>query len=268
MGQFEKDFNASIPPILYKYRDWNMNFHQRILTHGEIYFSSADQLNDPYDCTLPLRMNPKQLTEENIILKYIQMGKKMHPEWDDAKLNEEAIKEAKVGRFHDPDHLKWVEETEHEQMNKFLGIFCVSSLYDNFLMWSHYTNSHMGFCVGFDSKLLFLASQASTGEVAYSDDIPYYDMFANPLQNFLLATSVKSKIWEYEAEYRLTKGNFARKLITLPPEVIKEIYLGVRMPSAIKDELINVVKAKYPHAKIFEMQLDKNVFKLNPIQIF
>jgi len=135
LENLERNFSTSTPPILYKYRDWDNEFHKRIITNQEIYFSSADQLNDPYDCALPLRMNREQLTRENIVLKCSQLISSEHPEWDDSKVQMEANKEADAGRMFDEAHLKSVEKDGQKKLNEFLGIFCVSSLYDNFLMW-------------------------------------------------------------------------------------------------------------------------------------
>lgn len=268
MDQFEKDFNASIPPILYKYRDWSNSHHRRILTDGEIYFASIDQLNDPYDCTLPFRIKKEHLTEDKIFLKYIQMTKEMHPEWDDQKIHEEAYKEQKVGRFHDPTHLEWVEEQEHKTLNGYVGVFCVAASFDKFLMWSHYTNSHTGFCVGFDSWKLFKSTQAAVGEVAYSDEIPEYDLFEERLVRFMKITGTKSKIWEYESEYRLRKALHPRKIIHVNLDVISELYLGVKMSFDTKTEIIELVKKICPHVKVFEMQLDKQVFKLKNMRVY
>jgi len=46
---------------LYKYRAWNddMNYQKRIITNNEIYLSSADQFNDPFDASLPFSIDQK-----------------------------------------------------------------------------------------------------------------------------------------------------------------------------------------------------------------
>ena len=36
-----------------------------------------------------------------------------------------------------------------------LGIFCLSANCSSILSWSHYSDSHRGFCIGFDTSVLF-----------------------------------------------------------------------------------------------------------------
>jgi len=37
------------PSILYKYRDWNNEYHKKIITDYELYMPLSHQLNDIYD---------------------------------------------------------------------------------------------------------------------------------------------------------------------------------------------------------------------------
>jgi len=40
------------PQTVYKYRDWNNEFHRDILRHNEIYLASPIDFNDPFDCRI------------------------------------------------------------------------------------------------------------------------------------------------------------------------------------------------------------------------
>lgn len=51
-------------------------------------------------------------------------------------------------------------------------ISCFSERKDSLLMWSHYANSHKGFCVEYDLKLLHFISEDS---YHYDDEEEYYD---------------------------------------------------------------------------------------------
>lgn len=69
-------------------------------------------------------------------------------------------------------------------------------------MWSHYSNSHTGFCIAFDAdKPLKLSS--SLGKVLYDNVYPEINLFDNSTKNFLRFFITKSNDWEYEAEYRI-----------------------------------------------------------------
>ncbi|HTA27228.1 MAG TPA: hypothetical protein VK809_05535 [Bacteroidia bacterium] len=42
------------PPVVYKYRDWNNNFHKRTVLNLELFLSSPSNFNDPFDCKIPI----------------------------------------------------------------------------------------------------------------------------------------------------------------------------------------------------------------------
>lgn len=70
INQDDPDFLDGIPTILYKYRNWDINFHRDLVLNGQIYFSSLDQLNDPFEGSIPFRYKTEDLTIENLYVKY------------------------------------------------------------------------------------------------------------------------------------------------------------------------------------------------------
>jgi hypothetical protein len=44
----EEEIKDQTPRIIYKYRDWNNQFHQKILTEREVWFAHPHTLNDPF----------------------------------------------------------------------------------------------------------------------------------------------------------------------------------------------------------------------------
>jgi hypothetical protein len=106
----------------------------------------------------------------------------------------------------------------------------------NILLWSHYSDSHRGFCIGFDtSKLPFnLAIR-----VKYQDSYPTvsYPMDQNEALSVL---ATKSSHWEYEQEYRVVNvttsrtppGRYDGQSAVLPDEAISEVCFGAKMPEA------------------------------------
>jgi hypothetical protein len=59
-------YMKDIPPLLFKYRDWDNNHHKKCLTDTEIFFSPPASFNDPFDCSIPFRYEEKDLTEDKI----------------------------------------------------------------------------------------------------------------------------------------------------------------------------------------------------------
>ena len=64
-------FNKN-PKAIYKYRVWSKEFHRNALTNNEIFFSSPSNLNDPYDCKIPLKFTRSKKKELKESIKYFK----------------------------------------------------------------------------------------------------------------------------------------------------------------------------------------------------
>ena len=53
-----------------------------------------------------------------------------------------------------PEKLAKERPEQLKKWNSIIGLFSLSSVSDNILMWSHYSLNHSGFVIGFDSKSL------------------------------------------------------------------------------------------------------------------
>lgn len=95
---------TQIPSILYKYRNWpdesdTLQYQKRILTHNELYLSSADQFNDPFDCALPFKYKESDLTHGNLFKKLYDSGKELWPELQDEQLKRLCLERIGTGVF-------------------------------------------------------------------------------------------------------------------------------------------------------------------------
>ncbi len=151
---------------------------------------------------------------------------------------------------------------------------CFSESNDNGLMWSHYANGHEGFCVEYDFKRLEVDPYGLTHHlfpVVYDEKRPISRDIASmleskrdldkaieenyeydgkeELEDILPMFLVKSKIWEYEREWRviytkkqmydindntLYAGNIIMKCISA-------VYLGYRIHPEIKKNILEIV---------------------------
>ena len=260
-------FLKSIPPILYKYRDWSDQYQKRLLTEGEIYFASADQFNDPFDCSIPFRFNEEDLTEENLFRKYLELGRIYNPDMNETALHNYAFKAQRRDLIHDENHLRQTDETFAKRFNKEWGILSLTSKNDNFLMWSHYAHSHSGFCIGLDSDSLYKQILGTLGPVVYATNFPEFGLFEESNDSMIKQTYHKSKIWEYEDEYRVLKNGYARKVVKLNSGTIKEIIFGAKMQQSDKFNLLKMISEKYPQAGVYELKMHDSKFELVKISI-
>jgi hypothetical protein len=142
--------------------------------------------------------------------------------------------------------------------------YCVTDKDDSNLMWSHYANSHKGFCIEWD------ADKIKAEQVKYQSNIPNFkliDLIETHVgigddtevgKAIWQALRTKLDEWEYESEYRFQMSNAMKKLIVkqepdfalvkYQPNWIKSIIWGCRTTDKtkkhIKDNLHFDVKFK------------------------
>lgn len=261
------EFLGNIPDILYKYRIWEDDHQKRVLTHNELFFASADLFNDLFDASLPFQYDKAEMTDENIMKKLLLIGRSMWSDISEVELNRRATERINSGELKSDEY--WRNQyQESKKLNiKRFGICSLTSKNDNLLMWSHYANSHKGFCIGFDKFELFETTQGMLGRVSYSDSFPQMPMFGDNTANFSMLIMTKSKHWEYEDEYRISKTFAPRKIFKLNDKAIKEIILGCRIEPKSREEIIKAAQSKKTKIRIFDSVIDDIDFKINLVEI-
>ena len=138
-----------------------------------------------------------------------------------------------------------------KKQHELFGVYSVTAVNDNILMWAHYANNHKGFCVGFDSFKLFEYLNGG-GNVRYEEEYPRImkddDNGCKKIKMFY----TKAWYWDYEIEYRLLTSNFVKKSKTISKEVITEIILGYKMSESDKKDILKLISIELPLVKIFE----------------
>ena len=211
--------------FLYKYRtidEDNISRARRIFTDNELYFSSKDQFNDPFDC----KFGYSFAASKPEIKKYLLASlKRNQPNWN-RKQKQHWIAE-QLKKFDPADPVleqKLVEGTE--ELISGIGICSLTRVPDDILMWSHYADSHKGFCI----KLLDDENEpfiASTFPISYSDDYP----IVNPIKDDVTLRMKKSlltkaKHWEYEKEWRIIDHEEGLGIKRFPPHLLVGVIFG------------------------------------------
>ncbi len=135
------------------------------------------------------------------------------------------------------------------------------------MLWSHYADAHKGFCVGFNTNKLVSHVKGTFEKVTYQCDFPIFKFLENHTVNFSKALATKHNQWDYEKEWRITKANSADQEIDILNDTLVELYLGAKMNSNAKGEIKEILERKTAQVRIFEMQLSKRLFKVEPILI-
>ena len=243
---------------LYKYLDADGGL--AMFSNGNIQFTNATKLNDPFDC------HPS-------LIDFSHVPTERARAW-----GKEAIMDLESNRY------------EHQRDNTW--ICSLSKNYDSLLMWSYY-NCHKGICIGIDMEkadkyLSRIWGSIILGylkfEVQYKDIIEKPDFFKRKEDLWSYQLSTKAKAWEHEQEVRLVIVDPSRifphyvpkefqekeiidyKEIRFVPKLSGEcydsIYLGVNIDDEMRNKIINAAKNLNPDIKIYQMKADANAFKL------
>ncbi|MCJ7484241.1 MAG: DUF2971 domain-containing protein [Thermodesulfovibrionales bacterium] len=245
---------------LYKYRAFNdQGFN--LLGKNEVFFSSPNRLNDPLDCKLPLLYEKGTLKEiynknfEN--LNYIAPHLTIE---ERKKISERWAKNMYANRDN-PVLTKEFRKDIADHMNKTIGILSLSAVNNHPLMWSHYSNSQSGFCVGFDTQKLrqFIDKVFMNGTHILHNYVDYYSEMPgiNPYtmsDDIIFKTMVfsKSSPWAYEEEYRLMCADRPDFVLTLDSDVISRVLLGPSCAQDNKQKVVEILRSRGDNVLLFQ----------------
>jgi len=266
--------DQDLPDILYKYRRWSDDFsHDKAsLLKNEIYFASAEQFNDPFDCSIPVRY--ENATDEQVIgsiKKHVAENYSHYNREKRRKIEALMIKEKK---WKDPSRLE-SEKSEYLSNLFKRGIFSLCMDARNVLMWSHYSNSHCGYCIGYDRKKMehFFKSDVFNQskliidpyKVIYSKDYPVFELYDNSTDEefFVRSLITKSKSWEYEKEVRYICIERTKFSLTLPDEIIVKVILGLKFAKDHISTVISRIKESSDKVSLFQAKMAKYEFALD-----
>jgi hypothetical protein len=230
-----------VDQILYKYRT-DSPYTEQLITSGEIFLATAQELNDPFECSLQDIskdwLHEKVETDMQAALSGFVMSAK-HAEREggnffglDSSAADEALQTILSG-----GNL----EASYEAMREFIrqrtgypssdcrvlfrridqqlvqtGIFSMSANPAQPLMWAHYADSHKGLCIGFrevgGSKL---ADPNHCLPVTYSDKLP--KISEDGLKTTIsFAADEEGRLYTSGVKISFDDGTFQRVVTTKP----------------------------------------------------
>ncbi len=234
-----------------------------MLAHDKVFFADPSLFNDPFDCSIipeyDYRSNGQCVSDFQRPIMHL---KKMNPREAEAYINKK-LSENKE---------RFLQTMRHEFKAVVLrgfGVYSLSAVNDDILMWSHYADSHTGFCLEFLRTKDNLMSGSET--VNYPDDNEYPDLRwpRTKVETFETAKRIvltKAKHWCYEQEWRMidrpdiATENYVGHERQVPDNLLTGIIFGVRMPKENRNVIRKVLAGK--DIKYKEAVLKKNRFEL------
>ncbi len=251
-----------LPPILYKYRDWNNPYHKRILTENEIYLASPADFEDEYDCKIPIRYD--LLTEEEIYDLYFKSSLELNQHFSVEQHKNFALKNQKKGLLLDKERIRELEKFFFDNFNKRFGVLSLTAIRDNVTMWDYYANHNKGFCIGFHSIALCKTSNlfGGGGIMNYYNVLPIIKFTDQNEKKYFYQIHSKLQKWGFEEEYRLTKSLTIDRKVQIPNEVYAEIILGPDIPEISRQEIVQLSKNKFKTCKLYKANISNQKITL------
>lgn len=236
-----------------------------VLANSRIRFTQAAALNDPFESY------PSGMTLEKSLIDYIISN----------LLTDGMIPQKRTDIGTQQHARKFVENSIQSSRYDY-GFLSLSENRNELLMWSHYCDSHKGFVVGFNGDHNYFQDRtrnwmASPVPVAYSAIRPSLPKIKdwgvlNVAESVLLT---KSEHWRYEKEWRMVAElKYASEtigvekanrvcLFDFPSDCVTEIILGCQMDKLKQSEIREVLKDKYPLAKLYQARLSDTKFDID-----
>jgi hypothetical protein len=217
---------------------------ESLFSGSHIWMAAPAQLNDPFECRPWFTY---QGTDREI-LEVIATGFRKQNPSATRKQALAAAREVYEQRRHlVPGFWESLNGLVIKDLASNIGLYCLSEVPDNILMWSHYGADHKGYCLAFeatDSTAVFGEAQ----KVGYAETYPKVDFFKTSNQEQVeLIFLTKFSGWKYEQEWRIVDYRAGPGLREYPPELLKGVIFGLRMPETDRDRIRKwVARRKYP----------------------
>lgn len=237
------------PLKLYRYMSFD-DYWKKNIFEGQLFFSSADAVNDPYDCLVYLN---REVYGE-YVLKRIR---EIFPKTDIEILKDETKKCLEEDLYHYLVRLR-----------KNIRVTCFAESNLSPLMWSHYADKHQGFCIEYDLSRIVEGYRKCILPVIYSDT--KYDVteaIISKNTNLLMNPFYyKAKDWAYEKEWRMVifedmikDGEYFADF----SHGITGIYLGLGSVKNHKEEISEILE-RYINTdtSVYGMYLDEYTYEL------
>lgn len=264
-------------PVLYKFRSWTNELHKRILTKGEIYLANPNSFNDPFDCGVCFRpsytrKDARRIGNEIVNIDFAHLSRKQRRQRAAELYKQKNYANAAV-----------IKKVYDDVIRTKYGVFSLSEGYDNLLLWSHYSESHQGFCVGLNCESIvnyaYIADDNPTPIVLLIDKVRYYDEWPD-LEYHMIPRScnrqtteesifeltqpllAKAKDWSYEREWRIMSTSTTNFSVTLASDAISAVYLGAKIPHKDAEEIKLICTEKHPSASLYQAIIPPRQFRL------
>jgi len=233
----------------------NINFLEELFIHQKLFHNLASSFNDPFEGKPHFTFDTSENNIEDVNLRLIKVAQQKGYSTDD------------IIKMLDYDEVSMSQKMNNaiESYYEHVRFCCFTTNKENLLFWSHYADSHKGFCVEFDASKLPISLAR---KVQYSNEYPQLIYPVPQDERVLRPSLVKSPDWKYENEFRTCLSPHSKIIphdgqsLYLHESLITNVYLGCKMESEDKQTLLKIIYESRFNPKIWQAELAKNSFGL------
>ncbi|GDT06698.1 TPA: DUF2971 domain-containing protein [Escherichia coli] len=235
--------------MLYKYTGSNnaedvLNNLERFINNGTISASKPSSFNDPSEFKVSIK------TEGSLDILQKTYETSENPK---ISFEEWLVVKNKVSQN--------VARDLRKEAMEILGVVCLSPVANSILMWSHYSESHKGFCIGFDDDFVNSVSDFHRFDaVRYIGAVPIFNHATEDIDAlFQKLFFYKDSCWCYENGKRIITKSHGIK--TFDKNYIKEVCLGHNVDPLV-EKGARQLAAHNPHIQFWKMATIVDGYKL------
>ncbi len=253
------DEKPKLPPLLYRYRSLRGESFEHtldIFKNLQLYWTNPADFNDPFDCRPSfIYQGSKIQHRENARLS----ANLLSPQ----KNRQERRKIAARAEKRKPAEISSNMQNQNESMMRSIRMCCFSEDPANLLMWSHYSDSHRGICIGFE-PYLDIEKLGCVFRVTYRPDRPSINIMdrgkgEESLKSMLLS---KSSDWSYEKEWRAIDQRSNEPFKHFPSEALTQVILGAAIGDEHREKVLKVIEISKCSPRIFQAMISASKFEL------
>jgi Protein of unknown function (DUF2971). len=274
LSSLNDPFESLLPIDGYITKDLFLQFYETIMSDETLLNKVIDEaINSTYDKLNPIQ---KMMFNKNTLIP--SMRKYIKDELENRGTN---LKDFILAKYK-TDFDSVISNMRKNVISYMADVVCVLSLSlakTNLLMWSHYSDSHRGIAIGFDSNDPFFYNIMA---IRYQSEKPVIDFSVIPstekekeyFAQKLLA--VKNIAWHHEEEYRLIRPSTAMDLLNhrdskgfpvyvspFPKKSVVELIFGNKCSEEDQAKVQSIISSEYSNVKLYKSILDSNGYQLS-----
>jgi len=247
------DITDSLPKTLFKYREISNDFHLKVISDQELYFSKPSKFNATHDCDV--LVDKESIQNENKRREYYSKEIGIKNIYD-VRIDELILK--------NPLTTELIDESEQRlrtNFDNFLGVLSLGTNPNNDFLWDVFAGQRTGFCIEVNHNSILDVSMGRRGYVEYVEekDLPQVCLLdvhnhEKMIKYFFDSVFMLPKKYREEKEYRIVRliTDENQRIQKVAKESIRAIYLGDEMNEPDRERIKELVNINLPSCPIIE----------------